>query len=85
MNRHKISWANWSFHSPANESSAALNPTAKISGPWQPNRPQPLRQMDQIKIQCGLNNRKLPYSDCAAIAKVRKSDESLSAIVAPGS
>jgi endoglucanase len=36
MNQHKISWANWSF-SPADEGSAALNPTANISGPWQPS------------------------------------------------
>ena len=33
MNAHKISWANWSF-SNENESSAALVPSAKLSGPW---------------------------------------------------
>ena len=50
MNRHKISWANWSF-SPANESSAALNPTANISGPWQPSDLSPSGQWIKSKIQ----------------------------------
>jgi endoglucanase len=33
MNAHKISWANWSL-SNADEASAALKPTANMSGPW---------------------------------------------------
>jgi endoglucanase len=33
MNKHKISWASWSF-STADESSAALKPAAKLDGPW---------------------------------------------------
>ncbi len=33
MNKHKISWAGWSF-SNADESSAALKPAVKLDGPW---------------------------------------------------
>jgi endoglucanase len=33
MNKHKISWASWSF-SNADEASAALQPRVKMDGPW---------------------------------------------------
>lgn len=33
MNKHKISWANWSF-SNADEASAALKPNVNMAGPW---------------------------------------------------
>ena len=33
MNKHKISWAGWSF-SNADEASAALKPMVKMDGPW---------------------------------------------------
>jgi endoglucanase len=50
MNQHKISWANWSL-SPADESTAALNKTVNISGPWQASDLSPSGKWVRSKIQ----------------------------------
>lgn len=40
MNQHKLSWANWSL-STADEGSAALTPSALMSGPWPESKTTP--------------------------------------------
>jgi endoglucanase len=50
MNKHKISWAGWSF-SNADESSAALKPMVKMDGPWRDSDLTPSGKWMKSKIQ----------------------------------
>jgi endoglucanase len=50
MNKHKISWAGWSF-SNADETSAALKPTVKLDGPWRDSDLTPSGKWMKSKIQ----------------------------------
>jgi endoglucanase len=49
MDRHKISWINWSF-SPADEGSAALKPKVNINGPWRASDLSPSGKWIKSKI-----------------------------------
>jgi endoglucanase len=50
MNKHKISWAGWSF-SNADETSAALKPMVKMDGPWRDSDLTPSGKWIKSRIQ----------------------------------
>jgi endoglucanase len=50
MNKHKISWAGWSF-SNADEASAALKPMVKMDGPWRDSDLTPSGRWIKSKVQ----------------------------------